>query len=251
MFQSKKMKPLESDINYIIIENRKITRADLCRQLICPEIPQSITVVHREWLEQCLNKKALLDVAAFVVDLTAVAPVSEDHTDTDTPPVSKIGGKEVVSSFTSESESFSSNLKRKRDDDESGVVENNKQIKKMEFTSLDPASSLKQEFNTLFTEAGKPSLLYKFAPLTKPTFSELIAFDMDGTLITTKSGATFSKSIDDWKFLYPNVPAILREKYDNGAHLAIISNQNGIAKGHVTLDELTKKLASITAAIGE
>jgi hypothetical protein len=61
MFKPKSMKPLASDINYIIIENRKTTRADLCRQLYCPDIPQEVTVVHREWLEQCLNKKMLVD----------------------------------------------------------------------------------------------------------------------------------------------------------------------------------------------
>ena len=248
MFKPKNKKPLDSDINYIIIEHRKTTHADLCRQLYCPEIPQEIKVVHREWLEECLNKKQIVDVASYVVDVSSVANSTTDSEEKSTVVDEKEGATPL-------SESHSLKLKRKHNDDQDSYPEcDESQIKHrkiLEFSCLDPASALEKEFNTLLTETGKPSLLYKFAPRTKSSFHNLIAFDMDGTLITTKSGAVFSKSVDDWKFLYPDVPAVLRGHYDNGAHLAIISNQNGIAKGHTTLPELIQKLKAITAAIGE
>ena len=33
----------------------------------------------------------------------------------------------------------------------------------------------------------------------------IASFDMDGTIITTKSGNTFSKNVDDWKLWAPEV----------------------------------------------
>lgn len=244
MFNSKVLKPLESDINYIIVENRTTTNESLCQQLRCPDIPDQVTVVHREWLELSLSTNSTIDIADYVVDISAVAPVASIEETSE-------GVNNALDP---------ANLKRKRsvsecDGNESPRMRecevSNCQKEALEFTLLQPEGNPAEEFNTLFTASEKPSLLYKFSLSKKPSFCQLIAFDMDGTLITTKSGATFSKAVDDWKFLYPNVPAMLREKYKNGAHLAIISNQNGIAKGHTTIPELVKKLTAVSDAIGE
>jgi hypothetical protein len=255
MFKPKILHPLERDINFIIIDNRNITISELCHQLHCPDIPPEITVVHREWLEQCLSQKTLLDVEKYVIDVSAT-PTTAMKTNND----SKIAHddnncEKKEGATTSSFEASTGSQKRKRDVDYScDIVDdqvNSKLLKGAIFTYLDSSSLLHNEFNTILSDTGKPSLLYHFAPLSKPTFNQLIAFDMDKTLITTKSEATFSKSVDDWKFLYPNVPSVLRQKYEEGAHLAIISNQNGIAKGHTTLAELTQKLKAITTAIGK
>ncbi|CAG8624227.1 16748_t:CDS:2 [Acaulospora colombiana] len=50
-------------------------------------------------------------------------------------------------------------------------------------------------------------------------------FDLDGTLITTKSGRRFPEDCDDWKWFSPVVPIKLRELYLAGASIFIISNQ--------------------------
>ena len=231
MFKPKKLKELENDVNYIIVENRKITLSTLCQQLQCPEIPETISVVHREWLEQCLNQKVLIGVEDFLVEMDT------EHDTTAVIP-----------------EPTAPNSKRKFCNDDSMTDEcinkTSKQRKMIEFTALDPASNMQHGFNIIRSElSDKPSLLYRFCRKTRPSFSQIIAFDMDGTLISTKSGAKFPKSEDDWKFLFPNIPEILRQNYENGAHLAIISNQNGVAKGHTTITELTKKLESISDAI--
>jgi len=43
--------------------------------------------------------------------------------------------------------------------------------------------------------------------------SKVIGFDMDSTLITTKSGKTFAVNADDWKLLYSQIPSVL-QKYE-------------------------------------
>lgn len=60
--------------------------------------------------------------------------------------------------------------------------------------------------------------------------SKVASFDLDGTIITTKSGARFPKNKDDWKFWNDSVPTILREYYDNGYRIVIFTNQLGLSK---------------------
>jgi len=58
-------------------------------------------------------------------------------------------------------------------------------------------------------------------------YSEKMAgFDYDWTLISPKDGKTFPSNIDDWKWLYPNIPEILKKYYEDGFMIVIISNQS-------------------------
>lgn len=120
----------------------------------------------------------------------------------------------------------------------------------MKFICLDSAAKYDKEYNTFLSDSGKPALLFKFSQVCRPEINRIIAFDMDGTLITTKSGAKFAKNKDDWKFLYPCVAEALRREYESGALIAIISNQNGLAKGHTTMTELIEKAIAISNTIG-
>lgn len=43
-----------------------------------------------------------------------------------------------------------------------------------------------------------------------------IAFDMDGTIITTKSGKAFPVDGSDWKFWDPSVPDVMRKHHKEG-----------------------------------
>ncbi|KAJ1418982.1 polynucleotide kinase 3 phosphatase, partial [Ochromonadaceae sp. CCMP2298] len=80
--------------------------------------------------------------------------------------------------------------------------------------------------------------------------TEIVAFDMDGTLITTKSGKTFPLNDDDWRFWDPSVIPKLQLLHAEGKHLAIISNQSGIKAGKTTRPALQAKVDLILAAIG-
>lgn len=79
---------------------------------------------------------------------------------------------------------------------------------------------------------------------------KIAAFDMDGTLITTKSGKTFPIDMNDWKILYPSViekklGQLLLEDFV----IAIFTNQNGISVGKQTLESIQMKIINIMKAI--
>lgn len=71
-----------------------------------------------------------------------------------------------------------------------------------------------------------------------------IFFDLDGTLIRTKSGETFPKDINDWQFIPETVKEI--KKYVNNNYIPIIlSNQGGIEGGHVLPSDFELKFDTI------
>lgn len=68
--------------------------------------------------------------------------------------------------------------------------------------------------------------------------SGVTAFDMDGTLIKTKSGKVHAKDRDDWVLFSSNIPDILAEEEEKGRKIVILSNQLGIDKGKVIKSDL-------------
>lgn len=55
---------------------------------------------------------------------------------------------------------------------------------------------------------------------------KMASFDYDWTLVNPKDGKTFPTSIDDWVWLYPNVPTKLIEYYENDYMIVIFTNQS-------------------------
>ncbi|KAJ1484218.1 polynucleotide kinase 3 phosphatase-domain-containing protein [Baffinella frigidus] len=61
---------------------------------------------------------------------------------------------------------------------------------------------------------------------------KVAAYDMDGTIITVKSGARFPKDADDWCLLSQQKPDVLKKKFEDlaeeGYAIVLISNQKGV-----------------------
>lgn len=57
---------------------------------------------------------------------------------------------------------------------------------------------------------------------------KVAAFDLDSTLIATSSGKKHAGSAMDWRWWEPRVPARLRELYEEGYRVVILSNQAGL-----------------------
>ena len=55
---------------------------------------------------------------------------------------------------------------------------------------------------------------------------KMAAFDYDWTLVCPKDGKQFPKSIDDWQWLYPNIPNKIKQYYDDGFMIVIFTNQS-------------------------
>ena len=69
-------------------------------------------------------------------------------------------------------------------------------------------------------------------PLTR----KIAAFDLDGTLIHTKSGRTFPINVDDWKLFNDNVIPVLKQLTKKNYSIVIITNQLGVSKNKITVD---------------
>lgn len=68
------------------------------------------------------------------------------------------------------------------------------------------------------------SRIYK---IDNPEFREkMAAFDYDWTLVNPKEGNTFPKNIDDWKWLYENIPNKIKKYYNDNFMIVIFTNQS-------------------------
>ena len=58
--------------------------------------------------------------------------------------------------------------------------------------------------------------------------AKLACFDLDGTLVKTKSGGPFAMKDTDWKLWNPKVFQKMQELHDDGFQVVIMSNQAGV-----------------------
>jgi len=55
---------------------------------------------------------------------------------------------------------------------------------------------------------------------------KMAAFDYDWTMVSPKDMKTFPATIDDWRWLYPNVPEKMKVFHDDGYMIVIFTNQS-------------------------
>jgi bifunctional polynucleotide phosphatase/kinase len=91
------------------------------------------------------------------------------------------------------------------------------------------------------------TVYYKNARKTRS--SRVIAFDLDDTLIKTKSGKKFPVDENDWEWWSSDVPLILRELSMNYVNLVIFTNQAGI-KNHDDAKKIMHKIDQICLVLG-
>lgn len=91
--------------------------------------------------------------------------------------------------------------------------------------------------------------LVVFTPVGLKGASKIAAYDMDGTLIATKSGRVFPKDVDDWKIAFPTITNCLKEKVADEYKIVVFTNQAGISKGKTKLGDFKKKIEKIAEAL--
>ena len=79
--------------------------------------------------------------------------------------------------------------------------------------------------------------------------SKLAAYDIDGTIIKTKSGNVFPKTNDDWMINYAEVPKKLKSLFEDGFKICFFTNQGGIGKGKVNVNEFKAKIKEIVTKV--
>jgi len=73
----------------------------------------------------------------------------------------------------------------------------------------------------------------------------VVIFDVDGTLTTTKSGATFRKSADDWQWLPGRLERLKEVNREGGTHIGIATNQGGVAFGYLRSYDIMKEIGEM------
>lgn len=79
---------------------------------------------------------------------------------------------------------------------------------------------------------------------------KIAMFDMDGTIIDTKSKKSNPINSDDWVLWNDCIPKKLQEVKNAGYRIVIISNQKGISLGYTTLKEIQTKIEKWSASVG-
>jgi bifunctional polynucleotide phosphatase/kinase len=72
---------------------------------------------------------------------------------------------------------------------------------------------------------------------------KMAMFDYDWTLVKPLSNGTFSKSLDDWKWMTEKVPEVLQKYYKKGFCIVIISNQS--KNTEMKLQQITNVLSTL------
>lgn len=80
--------------------------------------------------------------------------------------------------------------------------------------------------------------------------NKIAAYDMDGTLITTKSGKVFPTNNDDWKLAFGSILSTLKAKHNDKYKIVIFTNQAGISSGKTTRPNIKTKIERIITALG-
>lgn len=78
---------------------------------------------------------------------------------------------------------------------------------------------------------------------------QVYVFDLDNTLITTRSGKKFPQNAADWQWLYPNVPDQLRFLSAVNFRLVVYSNQAKAGTNPEVARQLMEKCDAISAAL--
>ncbi|KAI7800579.1 bifunctional polynucleotide phosphatase/kinase [Triplophysa rosa] len=75
--------------------------------------------------------------------------------------------------------------------------------------------------------------------------SKIAGFDIDGCIITTKSGRVFPTSPDDWKILFPEIQPRLASLLKKGFKVVFFTNQMGISRGKLRPQVFKSKVEDI------
>ena len=86
-------------------------------------------------------------------------------------------------------------------------------------------------------------LYYKNCLIETKENVRIASFDLDNTLIKTKSGNVFPVSYNDWIPLYDNIESILNNYINNNYVIVIFTNQLKLTDE--TINQFTNKIENI------
>lgn len=79
---------------------------------------------------------------------------------------------------------------------------------------------------------------------------KICSFDMDWTIIRTKTGKVFPKDENDWVLWDEKVKATIQKYQKDGFKIVIFTNQGGITTHKTTAQAIKTKIQNISNEIG-
>ncbi|KAI3354547.1 hypothetical protein L3Q82_019055 [Scortum barcoo] len=151
----------------------------------------------------------------------------------------------------------SSDTSMKEDEEERLAEEKLKQLQELAEKSLtersksaqlssSSSSSLKGCLKSSWQQIGN-LLLYTAAGVKGS--DKIAGFDIDGCIITTRSGKVFPTAPDDWKIVYPEIQPRLASLLKKGYKVVFFTNQMGIAKGKLRPEVFKSKVEDILTTL--
>lgn len=139
--------------------------------------------------------------------------------------------------------------KRKLEDVTSPMKNKTPKLAMVSDNSTERSESLERSDMSSWDEIDRGEL-YVFTPKgTKPS-KKIAGFDMDGTLIKTKSGKVYPVDIHDWQIAFPTVTQKFKELLTYGFKIVILSNQAPIGNGRVKIEDFKIKIENLVSQIG-
>ncbi|KAJ8948512.1 hypothetical protein NQ318_000052 [Aromia moschata] len=80
--------------------------------------------------------------------------------------------------------------------------------------------------------------------------SKVAAFDIDGTIIKTKSGARFPKNGGDWELNFHDIPRQLARLTEDGFRIVFFTNQSGVGKDPHKIKDFKRKIVNVIEKLG-
>ena len=80
--------------------------------------------------------------------------------------------------------------------------------------------------------------------------NKVAGFDIDGTIITTKSGRKFPVDTNDWKVQFSVIPGRLQKLVREDYKIVFFTNQLGIKKNKVPVGQFQSKIESLVDILG-
>jgi DNA 3'-phosphatase len=80
-------------------------------------------------------------------------------------------------------------------------------------------------------------------------FPKIAAFDLDGTLIETKSGNIYPVDAHDWKWKYENIGHVLLQLLLDEYTIVVITNQLGVSTGKLSVNDMRVRINSVCDSV--
>ncbi|KAM3615776.1 uncharacterized protein V6R79_007629 [Siganus canaliculatus] len=148
-----------------------------------------------------------------------------------------------------------SDREQQEDEEERMAEEKLKQLQELAEKSVTETSKSTQPSSSSSSKGCSKSSWQQIGDLMLYTAAgvkasdKIAGFDIDGCIITTKSGKVFPTSPDDWKILYPEIQPKLASLLKKGHKVVFFTNQMGIAKGKLRPEVFKSKVEDILTTL--